>query len=232
MLKYFFAIFLLLVVMVVAWAGFRGQKFDVPPIEIFPDMDRQPKVKAQVPSTFFKDDIGARLPIEGTVPLGYAMPQHAEINGDSGMAVTPYQDIYFGTLPVYANTGMIDDAWGTGIPMDITPELMARGKERYTIYCTVCHGATGGGNGVASKYNWPVIANLLDQRIVDMADGEIFNTITHGKNQMYGYGSNIQVPDRWAIILYMRALQTAANTPAADVPETELAKLDTEVTEE
>jgi len=232
MLRYFFAIFALLVVMVVAWAGFRGQKFQDPPIELFPDMDRQPKVKAQVPSNFFENDLAARKPVDGTVPLGYAMPQHAEIDGSSGTGASPYTHIQFGSLSTYENTGMIGDSWGTGLPMEITPELMARGKERYSIYCAVCHGATGGGNGVASKYNWPVIANLLEERIVDMADGEIFNTISHGKNQMYGYGASIPVPDRWAIILYIRALQTASNAPVSVVPESELAKLDTEVTEE
>lgn len=226
MLRYFFAIFLLLVVGIVAWAGFRGQKFQTPPIEIFPDMDRQPKVKAQVVSSFFPDGRAARMPVDGTVPLGYAMPMHKMVDGSAGEATTPYRNIHFSELPTYANTGRIGDQWGTGMPLDITPEVMERGRERYAIYCTVCHGATGGGNGVASKYNWPVIANLLDPRIVNMADGEIFNTISYGKNQMYGYGSNIQVPDRWAIIAYLRALQRASNSPVADVPESELANLD------
>ena len=72
MLKYFFSIFILVVVLVVTVAGFRGQKFDKPPIELFPDMDHQPKVKAQVPSEFFADGRGNRQPIPGTVPLGYA----------------------------------------------------------------------------------------------------------------------------------------------------------------
>ena len=71
MLRYFFIALGLFLVGLFAVAGFRGQMSDKPPIEIFPDMDHQPKVKAQVPSEFFADDRGNRIPVPGTVPLGY-----------------------------------------------------------------------------------------------------------------------------------------------------------------
>ena len=80
MLKYFFAIFAFAVILVVSVAGFRGQMFTRPPIEIFPDMDHQPKVKAQVLSSFFADGRGNREPVAGTVPLGYASPMHKPIS--------------------------------------------------------------------------------------------------------------------------------------------------------
>ena len=81
--------------------------------------------------------------------------------------------------------------WGTGIPVEVTPELMARGQERFTINCQVCHGGTGSGNGVTSKYGLNGIANYHDDKYLKMADGEIFNTITNGHNTMLGYGANV-----------------------------------------
>ena len=84
MLRYFFIGLGLFLVGLLAVAGFRGQKSGEPPIEIFPDMDHQPKVKAQVPSEFFADGRGNREPVPGTVPLGYASPLHKPIDGSTG----------------------------------------------------------------------------------------------------------------------------------------------------
>jgi len=229
MLKYFFYTFVLLVVLVVSVAGFRGQKSIKPPIEIFPDMDHQPKVKAQVPSNFFADGRGNREPIAGTVPLGYAIPQHKPVNGSTGESESPYKQVKFSSSLSYLDTGRFGNQWGTGIPMEVTPEFIARGQERFTISCKVCHGATGAGNGIAGKYGLVAIANLHQQRIRDMADGEIFNTITHGKNTMMGYGDRIQVQDRWAIVAYVRALQKSqGGATINDVPATERAKLESQ----
>jgi len=229
MLKYFFYTFVLLVVLVVSVAGFRGQKSTKPPFEIFPDMDHQPKVKAQTPSSFYADGRSNREPIAGTVPLGYAMPQHKPVDGSTGQSESPYKQVKFSSGVSYFDTGRFDNKWGTGMPMEVTPEFIARGQERYAISCKVCHGATGEGNGIAGKYGLVAIANLNQQRIRDMADGEIFNTITHGKNTMMGYGDRIQVQDRWAIIAYMRALQKSqGGATINDVPATERAKLESQ----
>ena len=84
MLKYFFILFALLVVLVVSIAGFRGQKSRRSPIEIFPDMDHQPKVKAQVASSFFSDARSDRGPVAYTVPIGYAIPLHKPVNDSVG----------------------------------------------------------------------------------------------------------------------------------------------------
>lgn len=227
MLKYFFALFALLVVLVVSIAGFRGQKSPLSPIEIFPDMDHQPKVKAQVASTFFADGRGNRPPVSGTVPIGYAIPLHKPVEGSVGEASGPYKQVYFSSAPIYFDTGKMGDQWGTGMPVEITPELIARGQERYAISCAVCHGATGAGTGIAGKYGLVAIANLHQDRIRQMADGEIFNTITNGKNTMMGYGDRIQVPDRWAIIAYIRALQKSqGGATINDVPPAERAALE------
>jgi mono/diheme cytochrome c family protein len=227
MLKYFFTIFAFLVLVVLAMAGFRGQFSTRPPIEIFPDMDHQPKVKAQTPSNFFGDARSARPPVDGTVPMGYSMPMHKPVDGSIGLNPSPYKNISFSSAPDYVDTGKMGDNWGTGIPLEVTPALMARGQERYNITCSACHGATGAGNGMAYKFGLGTVQSLLQERIRTMSDGEIFNTITHGKNTMLGLGDRIQVQDRWAIIAYMRALQKSqGGATITDVPPAERGKLE------
>jgi mono/diheme cytochrome c family protein len=190
-------------------------------------MDRQPKVKAQAASTFFADGRGARKPVEGTVPIGYAIPLHKPVGDSVGEASGAYKQVYFSFGPVYFDTGRIGDQWGAGMPFEITPELMERGRERFTINCSVCHGATAAGTGIAGKFGLVAIANLHQERIRIMADGEIFNTITNGKNTMMGYGDRIQVQDRWAIIAYVRALQKSqGGASIKDVPADERAALE------
>jgi mono/diheme cytochrome c family protein len=228
MLKYFFIIFAFLVLVVLAMAGLRGSKSSRPPIEIFPDMDRQPKVKAQAASGFFADARAARLPVEGTVPLGYSMPMHKLVDGSVGEATGPYKQIIFSSSPNYFDTGKMGENWGTGVPFEVDSAIMRRGQERFGIYCAVCHGATGAGNGVAQKFGLNTVQSLLQDRIRTMSDGEIFNTVSHGKNTMMAYGDRIQVIDRWAIIAYLRALQKSqGGATLADVPPQDRAQLET-----
>jgi len=156
------------------------------------------------------------------------MPMIDPATGELVEIAGPYKQIEFSSAPDYYNTGMMDDQWGTGIPMQVTAEFMERGRQRYTINCAVCHGDAGDAAGIATKYGLAAVANLQLERIRVMADGEIYNTIVHGKNTMMGYGHNIQVPDRWAIVAYLRALQRSQQTTTADVPAAELAKLNAE----
>lgn len=104
-------------------------------------------------------------------------------------------------------------------PVEITEAVMERGHQRYDIHCTPCHGAAGDGKGITSKYGMVAVANFHDARLVSMTDGEIFNTITNGKNLMGPYGANIKIEDRWAIIAYLRALQRSRLSTMDDVPE-------------
>jgi mono/diheme cytochrome c family protein len=105
--------------------------------------------------------------------------------------------------------------------------LLARGQERFKIFCSVCHGDTGAGNGMAYKFGLATVVSLHQDRLRTMADGEIYNTITHGKNTMLGYGDKIPVPDRWAIVAYLRALQLSqGGATLADVPPAERSKLE------
>lgn len=196
-MKYFFLSFLIVIVAVLAIGGLRGtefRRFSQPPFEVFPDMDRQPKYKAQNESSFFADGRSDRTPVAQTVPFD-----------------APLQSTYLAS-------GKIGNNWGDGIPVKVDAALLARGQERYTISCAICHGATGAGNGVTAKFGLVGIANLQQSNFTQMEDGHIFYTITHGKGQMGSY-SQIKVEDRWAIVSYVRALQRAQNGKLSELPE-------------
>jgi mono/diheme cytochrome c family protein len=210
-MRYFNLAVLLAVIAVIAMAGFRGHHFHQPPFEVFPDMNYQPKVKDQAPSAFFADGMGARLPVDRTV--AEEMPAVMD----------------------YWATGKFDGGhWGDGIPVHAAkgedPALgatgfdIARGRERYSINCAVCHGAAGDGKGITSQYGINATSYQSD-RIRTMNDGEIFNTITNGKGQMMGYGYNIAIDDRWRIIEYIRALQHAQNAKLEEASPQEQADL-------
>ena len=189
-MRYFLAGFVLLVALVIGVLGFRGDLKRKPPLEIFPDMKRQAKLRPQTVAAFFQDGMSSRQFVPGTIARG-----------------TPYAD-------TTVNTGRIPGAPGTTnfvetIPVPITEQLMARGKQRFEINCLPCHGPLADGKGVTSKLGMGVVANLHDKRIVLLPDGELFNTITHGKNLMGAYGPNVTIDDRWAVVAYVRALQRA-----------------------
>jgi mono/diheme cytochrome c family protein len=230
MLRGFFLIFLLIGIAIVAVFGFRGQTSTGSPVEVFPDMVRQMKVRAQAPLGLFADGRGSRVPVTGTVPIGYEMPK-ANSEASPGAAPVPAEmnaqpQLGFSSGTDYFNTGKMGTNWGTGFPLPVTAELMERGKQRFNINCAICHGPAAAGNGPAKGYGLATVISLQDERIRNMADGEIFNTITHGKNTMMAYGPNVTVTDRWAIIAYLRALQRSQNATEADVPPEHRAELD------
>jgi len=222
MLRGFLLISLLIAIAAVAVLGFRGEKTTNEPWEIFPDMVRQMKVRAQSPLNFFADGRGPRMPINGTVPIGYEMPK-PQTNAPLAAEAMPRG---FSVGTDYFDTGKMGDKWGTGIPIPVTPQLLQRGRERFNITCAMCHGATAAGNGITKQYGLNTVVTLQDDRIRKMADGEIFNTITNGKNTMMAYGPNIMVADRWAIIAYLRALQRSQNAAISDVPPEHRADLE------
>ena len=196
-MRYFVLAFVLLVFVVVSIAGCRGGLSRRPPVELFADMDRQPKLRPQAANRFFANGLSSRLPVPGTIAHG-----------------APYQDLPVNTGREPGTTNFV-----TLLPVPITSGLLARGQERYAIHCAMCHGAAGDGKGLLAKYQMVGMANFHDQRLVVMSDGEIFNTITHGKNLMGAYGATIHPQDRWAIIAYRRALQRAHLATVDDVPE-------------
>jgi mono/diheme cytochrome c family protein len=228
MLRGFLLISLLFTIALVAVFGFRGQNSTGSPLEVFPDMVRQMKVRAQAPLAFFADGRGSRAPVAGTIPIGYEMPKPETIATPAAAVAVPptHPRLGFSAGTDYYDTGKMGDRWGTGVPIEVTAALMERGRQRFNITCAMCHGATAAGNGVTKQYGLTTVVTLQDERIRKMADGEIFNTITNGKNTMMAYGPNITVADRWAIIAYLRALQRSQNAGIADVPEQHRAELE------
>ena len=202
-MRYFFLAFTMIVIMLLSFFGFRGDKFSTAPLRLFPDMDDQDKVKTQTTSGFFSDGMSARKPVTGTVPRGF------EPDG-SGPS--------FGNSTSYLDTGAIDGTYGNGMPKalklndDNIAAFIRRGEERYNISCMPCHGESGNGKGAAAVVGKLSVTDLNGLAQAEYPDGQMFETITKGKNTMRGYGYNIPVKDRWAIIAYVRALQTADKT--------------------
>jgi mono/diheme cytochrome c family protein len=198
-MRYFFLTFVILVVVVVATAGKRGSISRKPPLEIFPDMDKQPKLRPQTRGEVFANGLSSQLPVDGTVARGSA-----------------FEDSPVNTGKVAGTTNYV----GT-IPMPVTAQLMERGEQRFNISCSPCHGRMGDGKGITTKFGMAVIADLHDsktRKVVQQSDGEIFNTITYGKNLMGPYGGLVSIEDRWAIIAYLRALQRSRLGIEQDVP--------------
>jgi len=198
-MRYFLLVFGVIVIAVMVVAGKRGDMSRRPPIELFPDMDRQPKLRPQEANSFFKDGLSSQQPIAGTISRG-----------------SPWQDSPENTGKIPGTTN-----WVQTIPVPITQQLLARGRERYDINCAPCHGAQGDGKGITTKFGMAVIADLHDattRKVPQQADGELFNTISHGKGLMQGYAANVTIQDRWAIVAYVRALQRSHLGSIEDVP--------------
>lgn len=196
-MRYVYLATFFLVVLMVGVMGFRGSISTRPPLEVFPDMDRQAYYKPQSRSAFFADGRTDRPLPAGVVARGRLRLDSAYYEGREAAG-----------------------EWVRGFPaqVQITHGFMERGRERYDIYCTVCHGALGDGRGIVTNYGWGGPVSLHSDLLREMAEGEIYNTITHGKNTMYAYGDKLAPEDRWAVVAYTRALQRAQRGRVEDVP--------------
>ncbi len=181
------------------------------PINIIQDMDLQAKFKAQSENELFADKRSQRPQIIGTVARGES-----------------YLDTHF-------NEGVVDGQWVVATPsqLPLTTKLLQRGQERFNIYCTPCHGYSGAGDGTINQRALELVSNvdgpvngtvwvaaksLHDATVTIQPLGQLFNTVTNGVRNMAGYGSQIPVEDRWAIVAYVRALQRSQNASINDVP--------------
>ena len=197
-----------LVVLTVSVLGFRGRTFTHPPMDVFPEwafpgMKHQPKLTQQTASAFFADGRSDRVAPAGTVASAY---------GPAGQPLKTDDFLYRGKLA--------DVTLGRGFPPSIKVDmkLLSRGRDRFTIYCSPCHGAVGDGMGITKKYGMGAVPTYHDDRIRKMPEGEIFNTITNGKGQMNPYSDKLVPADRWAVVAYVRALQRAQTGTLDDVP--------------
>jgi mono/diheme cytochrome c family protein len=208
MMRYFLAIFALCVLAIVGVLGFRGTHFRRPPLYIFPDMERQPKLRPQTVNSFFDNGMSSRLPAARTIERSEPLQVGAE-------QVYRWQDSPVTTGLVTGSTNYIEVN-----PMPITAELLQRGQQVFDINCAACHSKLGDGNGTPKRINaMAVVANLHEKRIVELTDGELFNTVSYGKNLMPGYAANLPIQDRWASVAYLRALQLSRLGLLEDVPE-------------
>lgn len=213
-MRYFFLILGLLVLVVIGVAGRRGDLSRNRPIQIFPDMKRQLKLRPQTANGFFASGLSSQLAQPGTIAQGRPLLV-------AGREVYPFEDAPVNTGKVTGATNFVELN-----PYPVTSGLLARGQQRYTIYCAPCHGQTGEGNGITKKIGaMAIVANLHDKRIVELPDGDIFNTVSYGKVNMQGYAPQIPVEDRWAIIAYLRALQLSRLGTVEDLSPESRAKL-------
>lgn len=205
-MRYAYYTLAFVVVLLLSVMGFRGMTATRPPVEFFPDMDHQAKYKPQAESAFFADGRADRPIPAGTVPYGRSAAQ-----ADPSFLKADDQH--------YAGKNA-DGSFLKGFPSDIVVNeaFVRRGQNRYQIYCAPCHGALGDGNGITKSYGMVATPTYHDDRLRGMADGEIFNTITHGKNTMFPYADKLSAEERWAVIAYVRALQRAHHATIDDVP--------------
>ncbi|MEZ5163523.1 MAG: cytochrome c [Fimbriimonadaceae bacterium] len=156
------------------------------------DMWIQPKVKAQSENDFYADGRGTRMPVEGTVEFGKPKLDEAFYTG-------------------YENGKMVKE-----MPVPVTADLIKRGKDRYDIFCSHCHGAIGDGKGMIAQRGFEMqrpIGNYHTDRLREMPVGHFYDVITNGYGTMYPQGPRIKPADRWAIVSYIRALQLSQYAP-------------------
>ncbi|MEM9490919.1 MAG: quinol:electron acceptor oxidoreductase subunit ActD, partial [Myxococcota bacterium] len=188
----------------------RADKSPDPHYHIIPDMDFQPKAKTQAPSDLFFDGRASRTDVRGTVARG-------ELRADD-----------------HLYRGIIAGQWSSTFPEEIEPSLatIQRGQNRYNIYCQPCHGTDGKGEGMVHKralqvpqQGWVQPSNLHLETVIKQPHGQIYNTISNGIRSMSGYASQIPAADRWAIVLYIRALQRSQNASIDDLAPEDRGKL-------
>lgn len=180
--------------------GCQGRPSEEPPIHPNPNMDIQPKYKAQSEGKFFENGSAMRHPPAGTVALGQLKDEGA----------------YY--------TGLDEKGqWVQTAPIVWTMEDLKRGQERYNIFCAPCHALAGRGNGIVAKRGFMPPPSLHLSLVRNYPDGHFYNVITNGIRNMPAYGAQIDVDDRWAIVGYIRALQRSQNASLEDVP-TEIRK--------
>ena len=189
-------LFLLLAAVPVV-AGCRGAVSDAPPVHLNRNMDYQEKFEAQEANPFFADGRAMREPVPGTVARGFLKDDAAFWTGrtESG-------------------------AWAS-MPIELDMQVMERGRDRYDIYCSVCHGLAGDGQGIimTGKYGYVPAPTYHSELLRAREDGYFFDVISYGIRSMPGYGQQIPVADRWAIVAYVRALQRSQYASVSDVPE-------------
>ena len=171
------------------------------------DMHNQPKYIPLRESTFFPDGRGSRLPVEHTVARGH-------LNEDDYF----YTGKRNGQLGNELPAGLLHEGFGM-------KELLARGQERFNIYCTPCHSRIGDGNGMIVQRGFKHPPSYHEQRLKQQPLAHFYDVMTNGFGAMLNYSAQIKPEDRWAIAAYIRALQLSQDARLSDVPESERANI-------
>ncbi len=182
----------------------QGNVSKDPPVHLQRNMLHQDKYKPEQESPFFADGRTMRPVVEGTVAQGQLNEDDAYYRGES-----------FGK-PI------------AKIPVNVDEKLLARGEERFGIYCSPCHDKTGSGGGMVVKRGYPTPINLTTDYVGTQPDGQIFQTITNGIRNMPPYRFQVPVEDRWAIVAWVRVLGKSQNAKMADVPADMASKIEPE----
>ncbi len=173
-----------LALVALAASGCRGCSSSRPPIHVNPSMDDQPKYRPQAESRFFYDGAAMQKPVPGTVARGELREDRALYEGKDAAGALVAQS-----------------------PLPRTPELLARGEERFRIYCQPCHDARGDGKGILFQRGNVPTTSLHAEKVRSAPDGHVFDVITNGVGLMPPYRWPIPPEDRWAIVAWVRELQ-------------------------
>lgn len=170
------------------------------------DMQDQPRYKAFKKSDFFADKRASRDLPEGTIPRGQLRTDKAlytgkKENADPNAPVQTTTDAAGNTL-IASFPNDIEE-----FPVPVTKELLDRGEQRYKVFCIVCHGPVGNGDGMIVRRGFSKPPTYNDDRLIKAPIGHFYDVITNGQGKMNSYASQIPVADRWAIVAYIRALQ-------------------------
>ena len=171
------------------------------------DMQDQPRYKAYKQSDFFGDNRASRNLPDGTIPRGQLRADKALYTGkkenpDPNPAVQTVVDPATGNTLIASFPNDIDE-----FPVPVTKELLDRGEQRYKVFCIVCHGPVGNGDGMIVRRGFSKPPTYNDDRLIKAPVGHFYDVITNGQGKMNSYASQVPVADRWAIVAYIRALQ-------------------------
>jgi mono/diheme cytochrome c family protein len=173
------------------------------------DMQDQPRLKSYKQSDFFSNQMGSRTPVAGTIARGYLREDNALYTGKKDVLSTEAPQTMTdadGNVRVTTFPNDIDY-----FPVPVTKELLDRGQARFKIYCAVCHGPLGMGDGMIVRRGFSKPPSYHDDRLRNAPVGHFFDVATNGSGKMNGYASQVPVADRWAIVSYIRALQISQN---------------------
>lgn len=176
------------------------------------DMQDQPRLLVYKSSDWFPDGRASREAPEGTVARGHLRENKALYTGKVENATGTAQTNAAGQQITFPDSV-------TEFPMAVTQEVLDRGEERYKVFCSVCHGAFGNGDGMIVRRGFPKPPSYNDDRLRNAPVGHFYDVATNGWGKMNGYAAQISVSDRWAIVAYIRALQLSQN-PTGTKPAT------------